>query len=160
VAIAGKLMCALVSQYRQPFDHFEWTLYPTEDVLLHLISIEEKQLLERERKVAAREADPGRPSYEASYGEVILPCDYIAVFNERTVDYHKLVIVRQGEREEDEPKHYQTGLAGPGSAAARCLVLPPISSLIHPNIVVHARTHVLQVGLYKTPGADVSPASF
>jgi hypothetical protein len=155
VAIAGKLMCALVSQYHKPFDRFEWTLYPTEDVLLQLISIEEKQLLERERKVAAEEPDPGRPSYEASYSSLTLPCDYVAVFSERMGDYHSLVIARQGE----QAQFYQTGLATPGTTAATLQILPPISSLIHPNIVVYARTHALQVGLYKTPSADVSPAS-
>ena len=45
-----------------------FTFYPEEDVLRQLITIEENQIFRRLEVIASGNADPGRPTYEESYG--------------------------------------------------------------------------------------------
>jgi hypothetical protein len=136
-----------VGPLRTAFNDLAWTLYPTTEVLLHLIGIEEAQLLRRERVVGAGGEDPGRPSYANSYGELAWPISYTAIFTNFAPSYD-LTIVRPDE------SMYQTGLGGP--LAGRHPLLPLIPSLLHPNIVIYARTHVLMAGIARTSGAIVS----
>lgn len=46
------------------------TLYPCEQTLLNHIQIEETQLLRREKIISEGHKDPGRPSWDESYGSI------------------------------------------------------------------------------------------
>jgi hypothetical protein len=123
------------------FDKNAWTFYPSQDLLLDLISVEEGQLLVRESLVAGGGEDPGRPTYAESYGHLDGPSSYVPIFTDIDLDYAEPISVRD--------QFYQTGFAAP--QYAHYPLLPPVKALLHPNIVIHARTAALLAGASRTP---------
>jgi hypothetical protein len=123
-------LLAAVNLLRGTFDLFQWTIYPAQEVLFELIQIEESQMVERERAVAAGLADPGQPSYETSYGRLAGSVDYCAIFSDLEPGCG-LPLHRNG-------MLYDTGLTN--FSYGTFPSLPVISALVHLNITVKSRT--------------------
>jgi hypothetical protein len=98
--------------------------------------------------VAGGGEDPGRPTYAESYGHLDGPSSYVPIFTDIDLDYAEPTSVRD--------QFYQTGLAAP--QYAHYPLLPPVKALLHPNIVIHARTAALLAGASRTPGSNVGSA--
>lgn len=135
-----------VGSPHEAFELYGWTFYPTTDMLLKLIKVEEAQLVKREREISAGKADPGRPTYSESYDWLVWPVEYSTIFNDTALECE--LPFNRGDT------MYQKGLMG--SAQAHLPLLPPLPLLLHPNIVIFERTAALAKGICQSPGAFVN----
>lgn len=121
------------------FDSGMFTFYPTTDVLLQLTEIEEGQVFNRITAVKEGLPDPGRPSYEQSYGAFPKSSKYHCVFPAVYEDSMDTAFVNA-----ESKKMYSINFM---KASDEHPLLPDISLTCNPNIVVLLRTGILSQNL-------------
>ncbi|KAG8901210.1 hypothetical protein FRB99_005484 [Tulasnella sp. 403] len=145
------------------FDHDAWTVYPTRYILIQCIAIEERGLLSREAAIAGGQGDPGRPAYEAAYGDLQIPMEYNVYFGDTFKARTLWNITRE-----------TAYLTYEGNNTRNLPRVPPVQLITHVNIVVRQRTGPLiamipktletlvlaQLGIYLMALWDATPTMF
>jgi hypothetical protein len=112
------------------FDHFDWTFFPPLITINAFIAIEEAQLLRREQAIAEGLPDPGRPPYQASYGNLADWNDFHVHFS------YSYPFPSVSKSAGPQLGAYRTQIT---SDASRLPPLPPHPLPLHPNAVIMAR---------------------
>jgi len=117
------------------FDELMFTFYPSINVLLELLNMEEKQLFNRVQALLQGQPDPGRLAYKDSYGLLSRMCDYHLLFS-RTFEKE----MKRGFVNIDKDIQYSINSV---ATSEENPLIPDITLGCNPNIVIQTRTCVL-----------------